>query len=505
MLSQFRRAGIAFFALAGIMIFSVAAVAATSYYVSTSGNDANYGTITAPWRTVQHAANAATPGSTVYVRGGTYNERVNVNVSGTATGGYITFTSYPGELATLDGAGIVVPATNNGMFYIQNQNYIIIQGFQIQNYQSSKLNIVPAGIRIQGACSYIQLLGNIVHDIKTLVKNRNGGDAFGIVAYGDSAPASINNLIIDSNQVYSLKTGSSETVVVNGNVDTFFITRNIIHDNDNIGIDAIGFEGTSPDPNYDQARNGQISGNIVYNITSKGNPAYGSDQSANGIYVDGGTLITIERNVIHNVDIGIEMASEHAGRKTSFVTARSNLVYSSHVVGLSIGGYASNVGGTDHCVIVNNTLYDNDTTRSGSGELQIQYDATNNTFSNNVLYANSQGVLITSPFHPVKSPTVAMDYNVYYSSAGPNNSSWQWNVTNYAGFSAYTKHTGNDVHSFFADPQYISTVTPDFHLQLTSPAVNAGINLGPTVVGTLDLDGKPRVKSLSIDMGCYEQ
>src|SRR5438445_11089247 len=46
------------------------------YYVSTTGNDANAGTLSAPWRTIQHAANSVHPGDTVQVEGGVYNETV---------------------------------------------------------------------------------------------------------------------------------------------------------------------------------------------------------------------------------------------------------------------------------------------------------------------------------------------------------------------------------------------------------------------------------------------
>ena len=55
----------------------------SSFYVATTGNDSNLGTQTAPWRTVQHAADTARAGSTVYVRGGIYEELVSINVSGT--------------------------------------------------------------------------------------------------------------------------------------------------------------------------------------------------------------------------------------------------------------------------------------------------------------------------------------------------------------------------------------------------------------------------------------
>jgi len=38
--------------------------------VSTSGDDSSAGTIAAPWRTIQHAANTVAAGATVYVFGG---------------------------------------------------------------------------------------------------------------------------------------------------------------------------------------------------------------------------------------------------------------------------------------------------------------------------------------------------------------------------------------------------------------------------------------------------
>src|SRR5579872_2736929 len=46
----------------------------TTYSVSTSGNDNNAGTLNAPWRTIQKAANTVKAGDTVQVRAGTYNE-----------------------------------------------------------------------------------------------------------------------------------------------------------------------------------------------------------------------------------------------------------------------------------------------------------------------------------------------------------------------------------------------------------------------------------------------
>ncbi|MDB5824862.1 MAG: uncharacterized protein JWR21_3566, partial [Herminiimonas sp.] len=56
-----------------------------TYYVSTSGNDANAGSQSAPWRTIQKAANTLVAGDTAVLLDGTYEEgSVNFTHSGTA-------------------------------------------------------------------------------------------------------------------------------------------------------------------------------------------------------------------------------------------------------------------------------------------------------------------------------------------------------------------------------------------------------------------------------------
>ncbi|MGA9162412.1 MAG: hypothetical protein WB297_16335, partial [Actinomycetota bacterium] len=48
------------------------------YWVATDGDDAGSGTRDEPWATLQHAADAARPGATVYVRAGVYAQRVDL-------------------------------------------------------------------------------------------------------------------------------------------------------------------------------------------------------------------------------------------------------------------------------------------------------------------------------------------------------------------------------------------------------------------------------------------
>ncbi len=80
-------------------------LSATSFYVATHGNDNDPGTFTQPWKTIQKACNAATPGSTVYIMQGTYYEKITVSVSGTP-GNYITFTNYNNDTVIIDGTAL---------------------------------------------------------------------------------------------------------------------------------------------------------------------------------------------------------------------------------------------------------------------------------------------------------------------------------------------------------------------------------------------------------------
>src|SRR5580693_7761543 len=388
----------------------------TSFYVSTTGDDSNPGTEAAPWRTIQHAADKARAGGTVNIRGGVYEELVSINASGNSSDGFITFRSYPGETAILD-ATHFTPTARTGILTIHNQSYVRIVGFEIRNFHTAEHRLAPLGISVIGAGSHIELLKNNVHHIEQTFPGRDapgsGGNGFGIAVYGTDAKTPITDLLIDGNEVHHLQTGSSESLVVNGNVTHFRITHNTVHDNNNIGIDVIGFERTAPDPAVDQARDGVVSNNLVYNITSRGNPAYGDEQNSDGIYVDGGTRILIEQNVMHDVDFGIELASEHKDRATSYITARNNLIYHCHTAGVSIGGYAPERGHTEHSNVVNNTLYENDTSATGSGEFQMQWNMADNIFANNIVCAGPRCLMTVNKSQVGgKKPPVAIDHNL---------------------------------------------------------------------------------------------
>lgn len=67
------------------------------------GNDSAAGGEQSPWKTLAHASRQLKPGDTLYLRGGTYYEKISLTQSGTEEAP-ITIRSYPGEMAVLDGA-----------------------------------------------------------------------------------------------------------------------------------------------------------------------------------------------------------------------------------------------------------------------------------------------------------------------------------------------------------------------------------------------------------------
>jgi Protein of unknown function (DUF1565) len=498
---------------------SLLAQSGSTFYVSKSGSNSNSGSYTAPWLTIQHAASSVSAGATVYVETGVYNESVTFPASGTASN-YITFASYPGQTAVIDGTGLAVSSTQ-GLINIVNQSYITVSGFEIRNYTTSKASLTPAGIWVTGSGTGVRLLNNLVHNITTT--SEKNGNAFGIAVYGTSSTP-ITELTVSGNQVYDLKTGESESVNVDGNVTYFSITNNIVHDNDNIGIDAIGFEGVGP-TGYDQAKYGEISGNTVYNISGINNPGEGNSYDADGLYCDGCEYVIFERNTIYNCDLNMEAASEHKGHDSSYVTIRNNVFYDANTVGVSIGGYSNSVGGSDHVVIVNNTLYNNNTQNEGA-EFQIQFhsgDTSGNIFENNIVYAGTENVWIYSFVKATSTypaPPATLNWNLYYSAAGyVSGTSIDWaGKSNYKTYALYQSGSGEDANSTVANPLFdnLGSTPPNLDVASNSPAIHAGsTNLtcsvgycgsGTSIYGSTDYAGNPRVSgSGQINIGAYEQ
>jgi hypothetical protein len=75
----------------------------TAYFLSPEGSDTNPGTLNEPFGTFAHALQELAAGDVLYVRGGTYSEEVEVEVSAGEEDARVLVSNYPGERPVLQG------------------------------------------------------------------------------------------------------------------------------------------------------------------------------------------------------------------------------------------------------------------------------------------------------------------------------------------------------------------------------------------------------------------
>ncbi|MDW7678993.1 MAG: right-handed parallel beta-helix repeat-containing protein [bacterium] len=129
---------------------------ATNYYVDQnhqSASDSNPGTLNSPWKTIQHAAETAVAGDTVFIRAGNYPEGIYFDHSGNQTSGYIVFTAFPGEKPIIDGTGNT--DASNGI--VLDKAFIKLIGLEVANWASNAL-------WLEGA-SHFEISDCEVHDV----------------------------------------------------------------------------------------------------------------------------------------------------------------------------------------------------------------------------------------------------------------------------------------------------------------------------------------------------
>ena len=342
----------------------------------TSGN----GTADAPFATASAAAKAA-PGSLIIMHGGDYGP---VEFGPECSGSEAS----PTAIVAAEGERVAIHAEDGAGIRLVNASHIAIEGLETEGgtYGIAYTSTRDAGDQpLEG----ISIVNCTVHGVRGV---------HGICVYAENDLAPVTGLTIEGCEVYDCECGSSESLVLNGNIDGFLIAGNTVHDNNNIGIDMIGFEGTAAHPGgqdsrnpYDSdfVRNGICRNNIVYNISTEGNAEYREDGEydlcADGIYVDGGQNIEICENFIFNCDIGLEVATEHSPDdnelfRVSGISVHDNVIAGCQGwTGLCFGGYDKDLGFTEECVFDHNTLADNDT------QIGVQRSKNNRVFANLLL------------------------------------------------------------------------------------------------------------------------
>jgi len=135
-------------ALALIQVIYIAAATGGTYYVSPNGSDSASGSASAPWRTIQKAADTLNPGQTAVVLAGNYGERVSITRSG-SSGMPITLAADAGAQVKLKGFNL-------------SGSYWVVNGFDIST-QTNGTN--GYGIYISGSASYDTVQNNYIHEL----------------------------------------------------------------------------------------------------------------------------------------------------------------------------------------------------------------------------------------------------------------------------------------------------------------------------------------------------
>ena len=221
-----------------------APVIAGAIYVSPAGNDANPGTIDRPLRTISRAFSTLRPGMTLYVRGGTYAERVqNPSITPGESNGRITVTNYPGERPVIQ-----------GLLWLKGADYWTVNG----------INVTWGG-------------GSASEHMYKMV------DGIGWVI--------VNSEIWGARSFAGLMVGGTVASEPAG----WQVVNNCIHD-------TIPSNGTNQDHNVYvntglSAGAGTIAGNLMFNATNGENIKLGGPSSGSN---EGSANVTIRSNTLYN-------------------------------------------------------------------------------------------------------------------------------------------------------------------------------------------------------------
>lgn len=356
--------------------------ATACHYVDPAGSDANPGTSTAPWQTIQHAADVMNPGDTVIVNDGVYTggtSVVTISGSGTASA-WLVFRAAHRWGAVIDGQN-----NSSTMGFNISGNYVHVEGFEVRNTSRYGFEVYGGSETVAGIHD-VDVVQNHIHDIGHVCSDDVGGRV-GVDAYAD-------NLTIE---------------------------RNVIHD---VGRFGPGEQGCIPSTTVWQNHD-------------------------HGIYHGVGNNVMIRNNVFYNFTHGWAIQR-----------------YS--------GAGATPTGLT----IVNNTFAFPNPWRDG--QIIIATGTTNLLIANNVFY----------------QPTTA---GVVFETGGLTNVTVSNNLT-YGG-TAMTGASGVAVTGNLdnTDPLFLSVGGFDFHVQLGSPAIGAGMTLSGV---PNDFDGVLRTGAYTI--GAYQ-
>ena len=314
------------------IIFGGQVVQAATYYVAIGGNDSSSGTLVQPFLTIRKGLSVMKAGDRLYIRGGTYSERIDSNSqtipTGTSWSDAPIIAAYPGEAVTLrpsagwSGASII----NLAHSYIQ---FVVFDGGPDHHNL-----ILDAGLLLNG---YGFTTTNGAHHVRlNHFEIKNAGASGVLTSYGNqAAPATTAHQFLNgdihNNGFDPARPPEAHGfyLATSGNL----IQGSKIHDNAgyNIQVYCGGFS------------NGQV----VNDNVIEGNELYNSGRFSSIILSSGTNNVAIN-NIVRNSTHGIEVSFDASAAKVY-----NNTIYSNRGYGVYIGPFTP----PTNTEVINNIIY----------------------------------------------------------------------------------------------------------------------------------------------------
>jgi hypothetical protein len=317
-----------------LLTFLTSAAGAATYYVDDAGSNSNPGTLASPFRTITYGLTFIDgPNDVLYVRGGTYNERVLIWDKHGSDNNEIWIAGYNSEKPVIDGTGI----GNYSTVSINESSYVYFTGFVVQNspkggisvWDADNINVewntvkntikggINAGTDVVGTTHDIVFKGNVVTN--TVRENIPANNA---TTWSQAMSCyKTNNCLMTENWV-SKNYGEGIDCIVSDNCT---ITKNNIWDN------------TGANVYLDNAQYALVDGNFIYH---SGNTEYFRDGTSPspGIAVanewydvqNPATNLTITNNIVLWCNVGFVYWNSQYGGGMHYTLIANNTFYHSY-------------------------------------------------------------------------------------------------------------------------------------------------------------------------------
>jgi hypothetical protein len=191
--------------------------------------------------------------------------------------------------------------------------------------------------------------------------------------------------------------------------------------------------------------------------------------------------ITIRYNLLHGNLKGIRNTFSHP-------TNGDNRAYQNVIFDCVEGGIGIQIAEHSyHWTIANNTIHGCSLGISQSGSDPVNSAKGDLIYQNNIITnASDEGFNCGDWSEPI----FPLDYSAYHQV-----DQWSYALQAYNTFASWQAASGQDAHSFLADPMFVNAAAGDFHLSSGSPAEGTGVDL-------LDLDGDGQTND-PVNIGAY--